>query len=358
MRRVYYMLLAFVFGSCATETSVDKSTILSLQDDISKEITINNVLKPMSIVQLDNSPSCALKWIKRILFFDNNFYILGGTDAAKLQVFTSDGIFIREIGRRGHGHGEYNQASGFAIDETNKKIAILDAPHKILLYDFEGNFLSEKLFKNITCWDLTWNDDEFILTENSINSSEDGYLFHVFDNDFKTERKYFKMEPYVGGMIPTISCQLQVCGKKVHYIDNATHSVYTYDKEKNEALKSYTVDLDNPMPSKNFLQYKDFAEQQRNYDFILDAVLTDKTALFTYVKERKSCVALIHLNGKSNQYGTLAWGMPPIHKADEESVYLAVTANDYLKDKNSIYPRTAKKVTHADNFLIVKCRLK
>ena len=68
-------------------------------------------------------------------------------------LFTGQGEFIRQIGRRGQGPGEYLQLRGLDYDPVRQEILIVDS-QQILFYDLEGNYkrnikIREDYFYNI-----------------------------------------------------------------------------------------------------------------------------------------------------------------------------------------------------------------
>ncbi len=71
------------------------------------------------------------------------------TNPAEILLFARDGNFIRKIGRRGKGPGEFNSIPVIALNESNKTILIADNLFKkFIVYNYEGVCLKEKPFKN------------------------------------------------------------------------------------------------------------------------------------------------------------------------------------------------------------------
>jgi hypothetical protein len=70
---------------------------------------------------------------------------------ARLDVylFHKNGQFIRQIGSRGQGPGEYIVPVNVEIDRKKKEFIISDT-QKLLFYDLDGNFLRSKKWKDIT----------------------------------------------------------------------------------------------------------------------------------------------------------------------------------------------------------------
>ncbi|MCD6122076.1 MAG: NHL repeat-containing protein [Spirochaetales bacterium] len=79
---------------------------------------------------------------KPIAVQSNGNIIVGGKNFS-LSMFTADGKFIKYIGKKGKGKGEYNYPKGIAID-ADDNIYVGDSKlYKIMEFDKDGNFLRE-----------------------------------------------------------------------------------------------------------------------------------------------------------------------------------------------------------------------
>lgn len=355
MKNFIVLALVLVFNACTFKQGADNGKILSLKDETTRIVKFNELLNPISVIPLDNNLVCTYKWISKVLSFDGKLYVLGGMETDKLCVFNSDGSFVKQIGETGHGNGEFINAADFAIDETNKRIAILEAPYKIHIYDLDGKHLFTKELKDAVLWKLVWVKGRYICTTANYSSLKDKLLY-VYTDEFKLVDKYVDVLPFTVGAVTTITNPLQTNGEAVNYIDNVTKSIYLYSN--GDAQKSYSFELPNPMPIKNYKTNLIFGEAQHNYDFILDAVVTKSSILVSYVHNGEVYAKLLSSNGKDKVCGHLMNGLPNMFKGNDDFVYLGVTARDYLKNEEKCYPKTKTKVMSGDNFLLVKCRLR
>ena len=214
--------------SCASEGTLDNGKPLSLMEDSKNMVEMAQLFTPLSMVALDEKQSDKLKWISKIDYVNGRYYVLGGLERGKLITFDSKGKFLMDIGDIGHASGEYVQASDFAIDKANNRIAILEAPNKVLLYDMNGKFLFEKYFKKISFWNIAWNNNEYILSTNNFSIQEKDKLLYVYDENFNLKNSYVDNLPYTIGMSNVLATPLQVDGNDVNYIDPVTKGIYTY----------------------------------------------------------------------------------------------------------------------------------
>ena len=134
----------------------DNSLFLS---EIAEEIT---VIEP----ELTDESLLSYTDIVRMIKTENDIIVaMGGFVSNTVLVFNKDGKFVRSIGSRGQGPGEYNFISNMAFDHKSKRLFILNRnPIKIIVYHLDGKFLKESL-PNQSNWysDINYNNDELLL---------------------------------------------------------------------------------------------------------------------------------------------------------------------------------------------------
>ena len=62
---------------------------------------------------------------------------------SRVQVFSSDGTFLRSFGRKGDKQGEFNFPSGITLHETNNIIVVDTGNHRVQLFSEQGEYLSQ-----------------------------------------------------------------------------------------------------------------------------------------------------------------------------------------------------------------------
>ncbi len=153
-----------------------------------KELNISEVGTEIKYVQLETTENCYFSQINKIII-DDYIYV---SAREGLFVFAENGKFIRSIGKKGRGPGEYNSIVDFDIN--NETVAILEiTQHKILLYKNDGTYLKSIVYQNI--------NNKLFITGNScyvFNSdppdfwghSDSGILLDIYDNNegYKTVR--------------------------------------------------------------------------------------------------------------------------------------------------------------------------
>ena len=61
----------------------------------------------------------------------------------KVQVFSSDGTYLRSFGRKGDKQGEFNWPTGIAFDKNSRSIVVDRSNHRVQLFNEQGEYLSQ-----------------------------------------------------------------------------------------------------------------------------------------------------------------------------------------------------------------------
>lgn len=136
-------------------------------DPIVKDISASVIADSLAYVPLETSSNCLIKYVNQIGLDDKNIFI---RDDKKVLRFSIDGKFICNIGNVGEGPGEYICCGGFDIDQ--KKVFLWSIfAHRILVYDYDGSFLSSVEVKNRNITDMfVMNDTIYLNFETTSHS--------------------------------------------------------------------------------------------------------------------------------------------------------------------------------------------
>ena len=126
-------------GGCQSE----KELFLTKVDHVQAKIPDNKkqfALQKVSEILLVEDPDDPIGVIKGLRIDQDRVYLMD-TSQKKIMVFTTEGKFIRTIGRQGGGPGEFRQL--FTMDVRDGLIACFDqARRRITLFDSSGVFLN------------------------------------------------------------------------------------------------------------------------------------------------------------------------------------------------------------------------
>ena len=178
MKKILFIFaLLYIIPSCTNKRSYNEVMINGFDNNYSDENTpLSAFIDTIEVIPLasDNN-GVVLTNPQKLLLYENNYYIL---DNNRLLCFGASGKFIRFIGERGHGHGEYINIATFVV--FNDTIKLLDSfKNTLITYTLNGEFVSEKeaaegAFSNVK--DAVFEKDNVLFMANYIyNEKNDIY---------------------------------------------------------------------------------------------------------------------------------------------------------------------------------------
>jgi hypothetical protein len=167
-------IIALLLLSCGKAKQGD---LLEIPIDIrqNNSLPLSEIAEEITAIDLELTDESMINPMHhyRIILSENKVFI---ATLNKILVFDKTGKFIQTIGSQGQGPQEYTYIHELAIDETNKRLFISTANRKIISYDFNGNFLKEKLLPKFFINDMNYVDNAlFILVDNTKSDSTGVY---------------------------------------------------------------------------------------------------------------------------------------------------------------------------------------
>jgi len=137
---IYFVVTALLSVGCRN-TDLDKSMLpynIDLEKDIGniKSIPLSTIGSKLEYIPLETDPDCLIETISNVSVTDSFIFV---SDYDRLLLFDINGNYIRQIGTKGRGPGEYTSVGDFIIDNEQREIYILSS-RMVLVYDFEGRF--------------------------------------------------------------------------------------------------------------------------------------------------------------------------------------------------------------------------
>ena len=152
--RIFLWTFATVclFSACEEEKAshwYDSEELLSFDvstlEDKEYEIKLSDLMESVEIIQLDSSTDEAYTGIFKLGISDN-YLVTSTPQNIPVKLFSrKDGRFIRNIGTKGQGPGEYRTIWNIMIDEKQERIHLGEPfQDKILTYDMNGIYHAEE----------------------------------------------------------------------------------------------------------------------------------------------------------------------------------------------------------------------
>lgn len=109
-------------------------------------------------------------------------------DRHKNQVLLFDrkGKFIHKIGKKGQGPGEYASLTDIAVDEEENRIYL--GGHKLICYDFEGNYMKQVSIPGSLAYMLYTHKKLMLITTQIGEKPEEDGLHHDHANLYTLEK--------------------------------------------------------------------------------------------------------------------------------------------------------------------------
>lgn len=155
MKKIYVcsvLSIAFIVFliSCNFDKDVNKieDDLIKVEigpDDLVDEINLSQIVDDFRLVRLETNENCLIGKIDKIIFY-KNFILIFDLFHQTLFLYSENGDFLRKIGKRGGGPGEFLELQDFTIDSIRNQILLLDY-QKIHKFSFDGKYIESK---NIT----------------------------------------------------------------------------------------------------------------------------------------------------------------------------------------------------------------
>lgn len=139
------LLMILMLGMLTTSNEEDNNTVtencyvmnLDSAEKLEK-MTYSSLFSKAGIIVLEDTDESLLGKVDKIEFLDNYLYVL--EKRRGLFLFDKQGKFVRKIGNKGNGPGEYVSPDDITVDKVNKKIYILDSNQRVLKYSSTGAY--------------------------------------------------------------------------------------------------------------------------------------------------------------------------------------------------------------------------
>lgn len=194
MKRYYYycLLIAIVvqFVSCNDNTKNNRLPEIPVDILGNNSLPLSEIMDEVIAIELELTDECLInpEHIRRIVLCDN-YVIIAERD--RIHMFGMDGKFVRPIGSKGRGPGEYMSIRNVAIDESNKHLFVYSTiSRKIICYDLNGKMLKESSnVQQIGIVDINFiNGELFLIAEQTREDIKGTFLrsaIYRLNDDFQ-----------------------------------------------------------------------------------------------------------------------------------------------------------------------------
>lgn len=215
-----------------------------------REIKLSEFATDVEIIQLENIPKAMLGNVEDIEFTKD--YIFVKYWMHPVLEFSRNGKFIRNIGDKGKGPGEYKTCMKMSIDEKNERVYIHTDQSSIMVFNFDGEYIKTIRFPALgnfmNFW--IWGRDSMLVSYFEPYLGNEPYVFIEYNEQGDTlqgvpnyiffnaneQADPFQMSSFED---QNFSYRFE---NKLHLKGCYNDTVYTYD-ENNKFVPKFFIDL-------------------------------------------------------------------------------------------------------------------
>lgn len=298
--RCFYVavLLSLLLSGCVSDkghTSNDDVIVLGEPDEI---LYMADIVEPVRFVKVEATDSCLIKHITKVIDGEDFFYLLDRSGIQPVTKFTAEGKFVREIGSKGMGPGEFSTINDVSVNKGDGNIYIVASFSEVMVYDSDGNFINRFFASDqAALCSIATGSDRILMSCDYMTHNT--CQLYSFSSDFTKTGEWDYAET---GFIPPLSDWLKVGDGRIFYFDWYNNLVYDYDCDTNEALLKYRLDMVDTPKEKGITDSMDFIMRQQEVSYILSWGMTDTELVFFYLLKGESCVMVWDLKENHVKY--------------------------------------------------------
>lgn len=347
------MLLVYSCKNKPTESSYTQ-IILDSTDTISA--SFNDFFEISSCIPLEETKDCHITSVRRVEFFEGNYYISSSNANVGLVVFDDKGRFVRRIGGKGKGRGEYIEIYDFTINKKNKHILLLcDRSSLIKEFSIDGTFLKGKIIHETSLSNIACTDGLFLCPTNhqGFTKNESDSLFYIFDENLDFKRKHTYISRNDLGIPSIIPANIRSYGDRFVYTDFHEHRTFILNKN-GDIETCFEYKKDKMLPTDAFESAATFMEKQFDYDFITNSAILENKCITLYKEGRSMKLSINRFDGECIINKPTS-DLIPDFIGYEDNCILSVVSLESLKSLNkSVYNNYKGNAC----FFIIKYKLK
>jgi|GEM_PF-2377291 len=243
-----------IASSDSKELLLEKSTIvqISISEELSA-VDIDELVREMKYIKLESNNDCLIGHIDKIVFYDNNIYILDKGFSKAIHIFDLQGNHVKSINRQGRGPEEYFAIKDFCI--FNDSLLLYDdLGSKILSFDKVGEynhlFKVPFVFKEFS----SFNENELLfITRNADNSFNDDIANYSLLIGTKDSIRYkgFKNSSFLKEFNQAENFTSSGFDEKYFYSPLLSNNIYQIDTAGSYRIK-YSILFPKPLTN-NFI---------------------------------------------------------------------------------------------------------
>lgn len=160
----YCVLFLLLIFSCSKKNESNLNKFIKV--DVSKKLELNfsDIFESVEIIPLSTSDELLISGISKTVILDDKVFVLNKSATNSIYCFDHKGNLIFQKSSEGVGPGELYSPRNFVVNsDYNQLIVYGGRQNKILIYDLEGNFISETKIRDMSIYDMIYFNQELLL---------------------------------------------------------------------------------------------------------------------------------------------------------------------------------------------------
>ena len=146
MKRYRSLILVVVIicmTACQSQPESGDLTIVPVDITEDKPMKLSEIAGDIKKISLELTDESLIGFVKKVIYQNDLLIVLDNSNDTKIIIFDAEGKFIRQIGSKGQGPGEYSGIYDIAFDCSENIIYIATYERKILCFNTDGVFINE-----------------------------------------------------------------------------------------------------------------------------------------------------------------------------------------------------------------------
>jgi len=302
-----FIVFIVLFVSCNKESKKENLEIINIPKikGFAEEKYKTSIIDTTHIIQLETNEKSLITSISKVVISDKSVYVYDGT-IQRLLEFDLEGSFIRKIGSKGKGPGEYQSMSAFELSES--KIIIHNiAERKNIEYNIkDGKFIKSTPIDLRSLELHNFNSNSYIANTHNIiqKGGKKEYSIAFIDKASMKVKPALKSSDKIGRLFDSNSISGRE-NNEFYYHRPYTYSIF--EISKNQKIKeAYKINFgDRSIPNKMYknsekIDVEEFDNEiiRKEFVHLSNVYINNGKILLSTVKGNKTDIILHSLDTK------------------------------------------------------------
>ena len=229
--------MGLIQSHCFSQSTIDIDLEKLLSID--RDPLLSEIASDIEFIKLKTDKDHLVGSIGGISRFNDKLLVLAN-QGKSLYIFTNQGDFVSEIGRRGKGPGEFLYIYGMSIDPISNHLYILDNNQvKLIEYSPDGKFIKEKKL-SFYATGVRATENGFIFYTRSVYTFRSrGCVLTVTDKDLNILSSHHPRS--IGKGIPDRKNNMYKIEDEIYYWEPFWDTVYAFNGKSIQAKYSFSM---------------------------------------------------------------------------------------------------------------------